>query len=437
MIFQNYKQTLRLLLIGVLSIISINVLFSQRHHNKTENFENQAPKLIADLMYSFMDVIQIKTKEINKKELTEIEKQGMIDFKNRFVNVDSVKMSDMDIFLSKPDHGWSNNCYNLFKAYETNYKEQLENGGELSIILNINDNDRTVNFSNGSVIIDNQKQSILNKYNIEIKNKTTKIKDYMNTDHINDKVTQKENTQKEIEFFNWWNITLYSIILLLIALLIFIIDLRINADDKVKELENKNRKLNDKISDLVKVKSLYNQEKRLKENNDFSNRKDYQKLERNKTLNKPTHHEEYYKKNVNPYIEDNKKTDVEPIESTIERSITTNEKIIKKVPENKKKYFRFPNDNGSFNLFDGQSSPESRSFYEIEYNDNRGVLRYRGNNSDKVILQDIDKRLFPVADLVDGSNVDSPTKIEIKGNGEVVLVNNKWVVTGKIKVKLL
>jgi hypothetical protein len=418
MIFLNYKYLKHLIFLGVYLLIFINLVYSQSRRDDIEDYDSEAPKLIAELIYSFMEGVQEKTKEISEKELSDKEITGMSKFKDQFLNSDSVKISDINIFLSDTNNGWSNNGYRLFQQYEKNYIAEANNHKKLFKVLEIPEKFRKVSFSfNGAIIeilIENHSQDILDRYNISNKK-------HFNEIEINNS-RNPEKSKNNINFLSWWSITLYSIIIVLIALLIYIIDLRINADDKVNEQK-------------IEIKKLIHEIQRL-ENNIL---KETRKFEEPKRITNSFGDIDHYKKNVAPYLENEKDINIDKksAEAIKEDNIISKEEVIDKVNVNKKKYFRFPNDDGSFDMYDGQSTPETRSFYEIEFSETLGVLRFRSNNSDKVILQDIYKRLFPVADLVEDSNVDSPTKIQIIENGKVELVNNKWIIIEKIKVKLL
>lgn len=425
MIFLNYKYFKHLILVSLSLLMSINLLYSQSRRDNTKDFESEAPMLIADLVYSFMEEVQAKTRQISEKELSDREITGMSKFKDQLLNNDSVKISDINIFLSDTNNGWSNNGHKLFNAYEN----QMKNGNELIDILNVPEEVRTVNYKNGPILIENHNDEILKKYDIQNYYRH-KSGNRANQNNTNTNENQKDIKQKNnVNFFSWWNIILYVIIFLLISRHIFIAYQSVKKEDTEEELQNIINKRGDEIRDLNKkirrLENIVSQNPRISEEP--------------KRYNASINEKNYYENNVNRYLEKEDKicTDSKPVEKLKEDYVSSKEEITEFVSENKRKYFRFPNDDGSFDMYDGQSSPETRSFYEIEFSETLGVLRFRNNNSDKVILQDIYKRLFPVADLVEDSNVDSPTKIEIKGNGKVELVNNKWIIIEKIKVKLL
>ena len=101
-------------------------------------------------------------------------------------------------------------------------------------------------------------------------------------------------------------------------------------------------------------------------------------------------------------------------------------------------YFSMPENDGSFLLYNGESSNDGRKYYRLEYIDGSetGVLYFISGDRDKRAINMLESYLKPVCDIENIENADSVTNIEFKNPGKVSLRNDSWVIDSDNKVQI-
>jgi len=106
----------------------------------------------------------------------------------------------------------------------------------------------------------------------------------------------------------------------------------------------------------------------------------------------------------------------------------------------KKIFFSMPENNGSFQMVNGQSSNDGKKYFRIEYNEssNQGELFFLSSDRDQRAINRLESYLKPVCDIENISNSTAATKISLIQSGRVSLMNDTWVIdpNNKIKIKL-
>ena len=121
-------------------------------------------------------------------------------------------------------------------------------------------------------------------------------------------------------------------------------------------------------------------------------------------------------------------------EKTAHQEVMVTEKPEKHI----NKYFSMPNNDGSFNISNGDDVNDGKKYYKIKYEEasNQGELFYLSSDRDQKSINRLEALLKPVCDIENISNADKATSIELIKSGKVSLIDDKWVIDTNNKVKI-
>lgn len=110
----------------------------------------------------------------------------------------------------------------------------------------------------------------------------------------------------------------------------------------------------------------------------------------------------------------------------------TNQKPLQKI------YFSMPENNGSFQIVNGEPSNDGKKYFRIEFEEasNYGELFFLSGERDQRAINRLESYLKPVCDIENISNSATSKKIELKQSGKVSLINDSWVIDSENKIKI-
>jgi len=427
-------------LICLLSVVG----YSSPASNETEDFQIKAKTAIVELTYAFMQDFELAYKK-NETPLSEKEQSGMKTFSNRFLldNTD-IDLSSIDEFLKKKENGWSNNCYKVFSRLKDNYRAEIENNSlAIKNVIVIHDSLRKLNFETvGAVLISDNWDAVHVKYSTTA---TSEINTSRRGKRNNKPIVENDETQPDdIIRHALFGITFKTLFYIFLIISILqasynILGFLLRRKWKRDEIIAKNQLGQNNAKDDIDYYSENNKKKIIMElENEVKKLKRHIELSQKNDINKQPKKTE---KDSNQF---NKETTQEnnSNENTVEPSLANtgsfgidtgresdpNEKNIT--------YYRVPDSKGAFLVSDATLSPDKKSYYQIEADGHFGVLKYRSGDLDRSAINQRQTRLMPVC-TVDGLQISFPTRIDVIDDGKVELINDKWIIKEKIKLKLV
>lgn len=449
----------RLKVIILVLIGFAQMTFAQtQFRDSTEAYEYWAQRGVIEAVYAYMEdyIETVDDKTVNKAEIT-----AKKDFYDKFIkNIESKDflpdLNQIEYFLN--NNSWKGTKNKVFTPLKKNMDKStpLEQDffnctkpGEDKPVTTIPGHANKCRNWNATT------NEIIDKYNKALK--TLEKKASNKTDDAETYKVEKLANQEEESS----NILIRILGIILIALCVFLIGLlfgswliyrlskkriysilKMEKNSYLNEYSYNNKKSIFKYIGIIYVlrdrKNLHKQEKEI-----INNKYETLQLEliNQKKINKQLLEEKISlgKKLENKNIDNKSNNSVEIFEQP---EVTVTEKAENQTKHTKytKKFFTMPNYDGSFNISNGDDNNDGKKNYVIIYEElsNQGELMYLPSDRDQRSINRFEAILKPVCDIINITNTDSATSIELLESGKVSLVIDRWVVDldNKVKIKL-
>ena len=460
----------RLKVIILVLIGFAQMTFAQtQFRDSTEAYEYWAQRGVIEAVYAFMEdyIETVDDKTVNKAEIT-----AKKDFYDKFIkNIESKDslpdLNQIEDFLN--NNSWKGTKNKVFTPLKKNIDKStpLEQDffnctkpGEDIPVTTIPGHANKCRNWNATT------NDVIDKYNKALKTLEKKTSNkFENIGVLNvpqddegiDAITDDAETDKEERIANQEegssNILIRILGIILIALCVFLIGLlfgswliyrlskkriysilKMEKNNYLNEYSYNNKRFAFKYIEIVHIlrdrKNLHKEENEnikkklatLQDELEKQKKENKQLLEENISLG-----EELENKNI-----DNKSNISE--EKTAHQEVMVTEKPEKHI----NKYFSMPNNDGSFNISNGDDVNDGKKYYKIKYEEasNQGELFYLSSDRDQKSINRLEALLKPVCDIENISNADKATSIELIKSGKVSLIDDKWVIDTNNKVKI-
>lgn len=413
----------------------VNTLSAQPQiKDSTEAYNYWAQRGIIEMVYAYMnDYFEAVTDTISteKKKNRKDERKGTNGYKENYIlrieNEELASFETISTFLKS--NSWGGTEKNLFQPLIKNYKENVNLDLNFFAAKKPGSNDlitiipgRTNNNTNWH----KKEQEIIDSYNSQLTALTEKRiqKEKFKEEKITPPVEKKDELYKQektkdskwVQWIIYLAIFIFGILiggwLVYILLKRRITKILDSVDEKKNKLESEKRKLKNNENNNYLVKSLKEENERLKRENSEFKQKESQ-------LDNVT-----------------QKPDIEPeTKNTHEWEVKQPKSLTRKL------FFSMPESDGRFIVDNGESSNDGRKYFRIEYIEGSeiGELYYISGDRDKRAINRLESYLKPACDIDNITNADTATNIEFIKPGKVDLRNDSWVIDSdnKAKIKLL
>jgi hypothetical protein len=441
---------MRIFIIFCILLTSIKLCFSQSIDSDSiscksieldnGSFSNQSIAGISKLVYAFMQDYQ----DVPDIKMSEDEKDGMRDFHRLFLTNKGSKtrLASIDSFLIDEKNGWSDNLAKVFKTLKAKYDNQLkEQNYSLDELFKTKVNLVIPGKLNERLHWDSTLKQILSEGNQGLE-----VKKPIEPKSIN--VGNERASRRELPLFQNGLILIFlssliSFCLGMIAFFLYtkrkiyrILNTEMGEYKKAIQASSYSYSYFGIIEHLKSRKNLHKEEVKKAMKNESDSTKGY--FDENSKLKGDISDLESKIKEIDRQLQNTKeltgenflKSDAftEPVEKR--ESPQKNETLYVE-------YYSMPQEDGSFLRAHAKKSAESRSYYKIiTKGDDEGVLVYISGVLDVSAISQMNDILEPVCDI--DNLIDTSSKgLKVLSDGRVTKSGDKWILSEKIKIKLI